>query len=114
MKPPLAQRQAALRIRSAELRVEIALQSRALRAPLAAADRVHDGWQWLSSHRQWVWGVAGVWALLRPRRALKVLGRGWLGWRTVRRWQPWLSAVMPAVLAALQRRDAAADSGDTA
>lgn len=94
MKPTLVERQTALRIRSAELRAQMALQSRALEAPLATADRLRDGWRWLSRHRQWLWLGGAALALLRPRRTLRLLGRGWLGWRALRRWQPLLAVVI--------------------
>lgn len=113
MKPPLAERQTALRIRSAELRLEMAMQARALERPFAAADRIQEGWRWLRGHREWLWAAGGLLALLRPRRALKLAGRGWLGWRTLRRWQPWISTALPAVLAALRQRDAPPPGGPT-
>jgi len=97
MKLSLADRQTALRIRSAELRLELAMQARVLEKPLATADRVHDGWRWLGAHREWLWLAGGALALLRPRRAAKLLRRGWLGWRVVRRWEPWLATVLTAL-----------------
>lgn len=99
MKLPLAERQTALRIRSAELRLEVAMQARVLHKPLAMADRVHDGWRWLGAHREWLWLAGGALALLRPRRTFRVPQRGWLGWRVVRRWTPWLSAALTALAA---------------
>lgn len=95
---PLAERQQALLVQSALLRGELARELQPLRRPLAAADRVCAGWQWLRARPELVLAalaalaaLAGL-AIVRPRRALRLGTRLWWGWRQWRHLQRWLQA----------------------
>ncbi len=94
--PELAQRQQLLLARSAALRLQIAQDSTVLGPPLAMADKVVRGWQWLKANPV-AWG-AGVAALVvwRPRRVVRTAGQLWSAWRlwrSVRRRWGWLQRV---------------------
>lgn len=89
---PLAQRREQLLVRSAELRLRLAQDGRALEAPLAMADTVRTGWHWLRAHPEWPAGAALLLVLLKPRRALRWASRGWWAWRTWQRAQRLLAA----------------------
>ena len=84
------QRRQELLIRSHDLRLRIAQDAQALEHPLALADKVHSGFQWLATHPQWVVVAAIVPLLLRPRRAVGLVLKLWWGWRTWRRLRPLL------------------------
>ena len=90
----LTRRQQQLLIRSAELRVTLAQQAQVLQAPLAVADQVRAGTQWLRQHPQWPLGAALVLALKRPRRALGWASRLWGGWRVYLRARDWLGRAL--------------------
>ena len=87
----LAQRQLALRLRSAELRVTLAHQAQALQAPLAVADQAVTGVQWLREHPQWPAAALALLAVLRPRRALAWATRLWWGWGLYQKARDWLA-----------------------
>lgn len=93
----LARRQQQLLIRSAELRVTLAQQAQALQTPLAVADLVRGGTQWLRGHPQWSLGALGLLALRRPRRILRWAPRLLWGWQLFQRARDWLgsTAVKP-------------------
>lgn len=74
-----------LLVRGAELRLAVARQARALEAPLAIADQVRAGADWLRRHPEWPLGALVVLVVLRPRRALRWVGSAWWGWRMWRR-----------------------------
>lgn len=82
-------RQMALRVRSAELRIQLSQQTEALRAPLALADQGRQLLQWLRARPAWTaGGAAGLLALLtglKPRRLLRWAGRSLRVWRWVAR-----------------------------
>ena len=88
----LATRKQQLLIRSAELRVTMAHEARALEVPLAVADQVTTGIQWLRNHPQWPAGALVLLAVLRPRRVMNWGTRLWWGWRMWNKAQSWLSA----------------------
>ena len=88
----LALRQQALLLRSAALRSDLGRDLRRLQAPLALADRVRAGWQWLRAHPQVPLAAGLVLVVLRPRRAWRWGLRLWWGWRRWRRVQRWLQA----------------------
>lgn len=90
--PTLEQRQLALLARSAELRAGLSDDLARLQAPLAVADTAQQGWRWLREHREAVLVGGALLALLRPRRTLRWLTRGWWLWQSARRWRPWLEA----------------------
>lgn len=89
----LALKRQRLEMRSAQLRLALATQAQALRAPLALADTARDGLQWLRRHPYAVIGPVLLLAALRPARALRWTGRLWWGWRTFRQAGRWLAAV---------------------
>ena len=82
-----------LLMRSAELRITIAGQSEVLKGPLALADQVRGGVNWLYQHPQWPLGALVVLTMLRPKRTLQWAGRLWWVWTSLRRAQSWLTAV---------------------
>lgn len=83
-------RQMELRLRSAELRVKLSRDALALRRPLGAADRFYQGYLWLRERPQWLLGGSGglvaVLAVLRPRRLLRWVGKGFWAWQLFKRW----------------------------
>lgn len=85
----LMRRQQELLVRSAELRVTLAWQSRALVQPLAWADRLRHAAralrEWSATHQLW-WAVGlGALVIARPRRVWRWARRGWWTWRLLRR-----------------------------
>ena len=80
-------------MRSAQLRVALATQSEALRAPLALADTACAGVQWLRHNPYALIAPALFVAALRPARALRWARRLWWGWRTLRQGGRWLAAM---------------------
>lgn len=82
----LAERRQRLLLRSAQLRVALAYEARALHAPLAAADRALAGWRWLRARPVALLGLTLAVAALRPRRALAWGARLWPAWTLARRW----------------------------
>ncbi len=86
----LAERKQQLLIRSAVLRVSLAHQAQVLRGPLAMADTVRNGTQWLRRRPQWPLAALALLALRRPRRALRWATRLWSGWHSYQRFQQWL------------------------
>jgi hypothetical protein len=85
----LERRQQLLLIRSAELRVTLAHQARALQAPLALADQLRAGAQWLRRHPLWPAAALVLLAWRRPRRILVWVSRLSWGWRLYRRVRHW-------------------------
>ena len=81
----LAQRQTELLMRSALLRERLASDVQVLRRPLALADNLRTGWNWLRAHPEAPLVAAAVVVVMRPRRALSWAARLWWGWRTVQR-----------------------------
>lgn len=90
----LARRQQQLLIRSAELRVTLAHQAQVLQTPLAAADQVRAGVQWLRRHPQWPLGALVLLALKRPRRVFGWASRLLWGWGLYQRARDWLGSTM--------------------
>lgn len=87
----LAVRQQRLLVRSAQLRLVLAEQAQALRRPLALADRVQSGLQWLYRNPQWPLGALALVIVVRPRRAMVWGGRLWWSWKTFKQAQHWLT-----------------------
>jgi YqjK-like protein len=88
----LAQRQQQLLLRSAELRVTLTHQARALQTPLAMADQVQAGVQWLRQHPIWPLVTLALLALKRPRRILRWGNRLMWGWGLYQRARSWLGS----------------------
>lgn len=89
----LALRQRELLVHSAALRAQLVMDAAVLQRPLAAADRVRDGWRWLRAHPEAPIAALVVLAVLRPRRVLRWGLQVWAGWRTLRRLQRWVAAI---------------------
>ncbi|MDR0457584.1 MAG: YqjK-like family protein [Burkholderiaceae bacterium] len=87
----LADRRAALLLRSAQLREQLAWRAQVLRPAVRAADKVHAGARWARRNPVWLLlgaaALTGV-ALTRPRAALRLAGRAWSGWLLLRRAWP--------------------------
>jgi hypothetical protein len=80
-----------LRLRSTELRLQVARQAQVLVAPLAVADQVQAGVRWLRAHPEGPLLVLGLVIVARPRRALRWAGRLWWGWGLWQRGRRWLA-----------------------
>lgn len=83
-----------LRLRSAELRSQLADEAQVLRTPLQLADQLRSGWQWLRAHPEWPLGALAALVLLRPRRALRWSSRLWWAWGLWQRGQRALQAAV--------------------
>lgn len=90
----LTRHQRQLLLRSTELRLRFAGEVQVITPPLRLADRVHTGWRWLRAHPEVPLLAVAVVVVLRPRRALHWGLRLWAGWRTVRRLQRTVSALV--------------------
>lgn len=86
----LWRRQERLLARSAVLRERLGTDLATLQAPLALVDTAVDAARWVRAHRELVGAGAVLLALLRPRRTLRWVGRGWGLWRVGRRLWPLL------------------------
>jgi hypothetical protein len=92
----LALRQQQLLQRSAELRVTLGQQAQILRSPMAMADQVRAGVQWLRTHRVLRLVPVVAMALVRPRRSLRWASRLWKAWSLYKQGRRWLlSAIAP-------------------
>ena len=91
----LAHRRQQLLSRNAVLRRRLGQDAQALRAPLALADQVRNGWRWLQANPQWLGLGALALMVWRPRRVLRLGGRLWAGWRLWQRLQRWRAKVGP-------------------
>jgi hypothetical protein len=92
----LLQRQRQLLQRSAELRVTLGQQAQVLRSPMALADQVRAGAQWLRTHPVWRLLPIVVVALVRPRRSLRWASRLWKVWSLYKQGRRWLlSTIQP-------------------
>jgi hypothetical protein len=90
------QRQQQLMARSGRLRQRLADDVQVLRRPLALADQVRHGWQWLRAHPEVLAGSALLLALVQPRRAWRLASRAWAGWQLWQRLQQgWTARTLP-------------------
>jgi hypothetical protein len=88
----LALRQQQLLLRSAQLRVSLADQAGVFERPMALADQLRRGLQWLYRHPRWPLVGLMVLIALRPRRAVVWSTRLWWAWQTYRQTRNWLTA----------------------
>lgn len=88
----LARRHQQLLVRSAVLRITLAHQAQALKPPLALADQVRAGVQWLRQHPIWPIAALALLALKRPRRILGLTSRLLWGWGLYQRGREWLDS----------------------
>lgn len=80
----LSRRRAELVARSAAQRAELGDVCHAWRVPLAIADQGVTVWRFFRAHPSLLVGLGAAFAVARPRRAVKWLGRGWTVWRFFR------------------------------
>lgn len=87
----LIERQQRLLARSALLRDSLASPSRVVQRPLALADRLADGLQWLYQHPYWPAATVAVLVVLKPSRVWTWGGRVWWVWTRVQKAQKLLN-----------------------
>jgi hypothetical protein len=87
----LAQRQQELLLRSAALRATLGQQARVLQTPLAVADQVRSGVNWVRGHSLWPLVSLLLLTVARPRRTLRWASHLWLGQDLYRHVRGWLS-----------------------
>ncbi|GAO37766.1 hypothetical protein SCT_3203 [Sulfuricella sp. T08] len=80
----LSRRRAELVARSAAQRAELGDIGHAWRLPLAIADQGVTVWRFFRMYPALLVGLGVVFAVARPRRAVKWFGRGWALWRFFR------------------------------
>lgn len=80
----LSQRRAELVARSAAQRAELGDICHVWRLPLAIVDQGVTVWRFLRGHPALLAGLGVAFAVARPRRSVKWLGRGWALWRFFR------------------------------
>jgi hypothetical protein len=93
----LAAQRAALLLRSAQLREQLAGHAQVFRPAVRAADTVRAGAQWLRRNPGWtLLGAAALtgFALVRPRAALRLATRAWSGWQLLRRVRPVVAGLL--------------------
>jgi hypothetical protein len=73
------------------LRGSLAHQSRVIQRPLALADRLGDGFQWLYRHPYWPAAAVTVLVVLKPGRAITWGGRIWWMWTSLQKAQKLLN-----------------------
>lgn len=77
----ISRRRAELVARSAAQRAELGDVCHAWRVPMAIVDQGVTVWRFLRVHPSLLVGLGVAFAVARPRRAVKWLGRGWTLWR---------------------------------
>jgi GAF domain-containing protein len=90
-KHELMARQQALRLRSAQLRLNLREQTQVFKRPLALADSAQSALQWLYRHPALPIGAAALLLVLRPKQALVWADRAWQVWKSFQRVQDWLA-----------------------
>lgn len=80
----LSRRRAELVARGAAQRAELGEISQSWRRPLAMVDRGVTVWRYLRVHPALLAGLGVAFAVAKPRRAARWLGRGWALWRFFR------------------------------
>ncbi|MFT3779572.1 MAG: YqjK family protein [Ottowia sp.] len=93
----LAARREQLRLRSAQLREQIAVDTRVLRPGFRAVDRVRGGVRSVRDNRALVLlagaALAGA-TLARPRAMVNLGLRAWSGWQVFRRVRPLVGGLL--------------------
>ena len=79
----LAERRERLVAQTAAQRVALAENIEPWRMPLALADQGLSALRYIGRHPEWIAGVVVLIAALRPGRAGKWLGRGWVTWQVM-------------------------------
>lgn len=80
----LARRRECLIAQAAQQRATLAESAQPLRGPFALADRGLAALRYLKQHPLWLVGGVAALIALRPRGAMKWLGRGWATYKVVR------------------------------
>ena len=81
----LAERRNRLIAQAAAQRTSLAQNIEPWRVPLAQADQGLAALRYLRDHPVWIVGAGVLLAVLRPVRALKWLGRGWVAWQMMKK-----------------------------
>ena len=79
----LAERRERLVAQTAAQRVALAENIEPWRMPLALADQGLSVLRYIGRHPEWIAGIVVLIVALRPGRAGKWLGRGWMTWQVV-------------------------------
>ena len=79
----LAERRERLVAQTAAQRVAVAENIEPWRMPLALADQGLSVLRYIGRHPEWIAGIVVLIVALRPGRAGKWLGRGWMTWQVV-------------------------------
>ena len=87
----LVERQQRLLARSALLRESLARQSSVIQRPLALADRVSEGLQWLYERPYWPVAAITLLVVFKPVRILTWGGRMWWIWKSFQKAQKLLN-----------------------
>lgn len=77
----LAERRERLVAQAAAQRMALAQNIEPWRTPLARVDQGLAALRYIKSHPAWIIGGSVLLAVLRPGRAGKWLGRGWVAWQ---------------------------------
>ncbi|GMV44812.1 MAG: hypothetical protein AMXMBFR66_02100 [Pseudomonadota bacterium] len=93
----LEQRQRALLVRSAQLRLQIEGELQPLQRPLALAERLRSWGAWLRAHPEVPLAIVLGALILRPGRAWRQGRRIWRWWRRWRRLQRWVRVAAAVV-----------------
>jgi hypothetical protein len=80
----ISRRRTELVARSAAQRAELGDIGHAWRVPMAIVDQGVTVWRFFRVHPALLVGLGVAFAVTRPRRAVKWLGRGWRLWRFFR------------------------------
>lgn len=80
----LSRRRAELVVRSELQRSELADACHSWRLPMAIVDQGVTVWRFFRGHPALLVGLGTAFAVARPRRVVKWLGRGWTVWRFFR------------------------------
>jgi hypothetical protein len=81
----LQQQRERLRLRSTELRLQLAVGAQVLQGPLAVVDEVRSVAHWARTHPEWPLGILAALLVAKPRRAVSWSAKLWWGWRLWRR-----------------------------
>lgn len=80
----LAERRERLIAQSGQLRTGLAAQALPLKRALSYADKGVEGFRYLQQHPGVIAVAVGLFAALRPRRAISWAMKGWSMWRMIR------------------------------
>lgn len=93
----LALRKQRLQFRAAEQRSQLVIGMRRIEAALDVVDRTQDRLRWLRERTPVFAAAVVVLAIAKPRAALRLARRVWLGWAIYRRLEPRFAPLAAAV-----------------